>query len=86
MVVNVDFEGQHSQISQNCPSRLTVSLPRQPRTQQTAIVKGFFRSLLILLCHKRVWRVVRWQQGQRGRLRAMARAIVILTDVIEFGT
>jgi hypothetical protein len=29
---------------------------------------------------------VRWQQGQRGRMRLMERAIAMRTDVIEFGT
>ncbi len=41
---------------------------------------------LFLLCHKFVDRVPRWQQGHRGRMRLMARAIVIRTDVMEFGT
>ena len=46
----------------------------------------FFRSLLVLLCQKRVRRVMRWQHGQRGRMRLMVRAIAMRTDVIEFGT
>jgi hypothetical protein len=29
---------------------------------------------------------MRWQHGQRGKVRAMARAMAILTEVIEFGT
>jgi hypothetical protein len=41
---------------------------------------------LVLLCHKFIGRVVHWQHGHRGRVRLMARAIVIRTDVIEFGT
>jgi hypothetical protein len=41
---------------------------------------------LVLLCHKFILRVMRWQQGQRGRVRAMARAIVTRTDVIELVT
>ena len=41
---------------------------------------------LILLCHKFVCCVVRWQHGQRGKARAIARAMAIRTDVIEFGT
>ena len=43
-------------------------------------------SLLVLLCHKFVLRVMRWQQGQRGRVRAMARAIATRTEVIELVT
>lgn len=39
---------------------------------------------LILLCHKVMRRVVCWQQGQRGSVRAMARAIATRTDVMEF--
>ena len=41
---------------------------------------------LVLLCHKFVLRLIRWQQGQRGRVRAMSRAMVTRTDVIEFVT
>ena len=41
---------------------------------------------LILLCHKVILRVARWQHGQRGRVLAMARAIATRTDVIEVGT
>ena len=40
---------------------------------------------LILLCHKTILRVSRWQHGQRGRVLAMARAIATRTDVIEVG-
>ena len=39
---------------------------------------------LVLLCHKFMRRVVCWQQGQRGSVRAMARAIATRTDVMEF--
>jgi hypothetical protein len=31
-------------------------------------------------------RVIRWQQGHRGSVRAMARAMATRTDVIEFAT
>ena len=41
---------------------------------------------LILLCQKTVWRVERWQQGQRGRMRLIVRAMAIRTELIEFGT
>jgi hypothetical protein len=41
---------------------------------------------LILLCQKIVRRVMRWQHGQRGRMRLMVRVIAMRTDVIEFGT
>ncbi len=44
------------------------------------------RSSLVLLCHKTILRVSRWQQGLRGRALAMARAIATRTDVIEVGT
>jgi hypothetical protein len=40
----------------------------------------------VLLCHKFLFRVLRWQHGQRGKLRAMARAMAIRMEVIEFGT
>jgi hypothetical protein len=30
--------------------------------------------------------VVRWQQGQRGTARAIARAMTVRTEVIEVGT
>jgi len=40
---------------------------------------------LVLLCHKTILRVSRWQHGQRGRVLAMARAIATRTDVIEVG-
>ena len=41
---------------------------------------------LILPCHK-YWRSkVRWQHGQRGSVREIARAMAIRKDVIEFGT
>jgi hypothetical protein len=42
--------------------------------------------LLILLCHKFALRVVRWQQGHRGSVRAMAWAMATRTEVIEFAT
>ena len=45
-----------------------------------------YRILLILLCHKFMCCMVRWQHGQRGKARAIARAMAIRTDVIEFGT
>ena len=41
---------------------------------------------LVLLCHKFVCCMVRWQHGQRGKARAIVRAMAIRTDVIEFGT
>jgi len=47
---------------------------------------GIRNSVLILLCHKTILRVSRWQHGQRGRVLAMARAIATRTDVIEVGT
>ena len=46
----------------------------------------FGESGLILLCHKFAVRVVRWQQGHRGSVRAMARAMATRTEVIEFAT
>jgi hypothetical protein len=54
--VNVSFIGQHGRISHNCLSLSTVSLPRQPKTQEIAIVQGYFRSLLILLLEVRLAR------------------------------
>ena len=39
----------------------------------------FFSSLLILLCHK----LARWQQGQRGKRRAMLRASLIRIVAID---
>ena len=42
--------------------------------------------ILVLLCHKFMCCVVRWQHGQRGKARAIVRAMAIRTDVIEFGT
>jgi CheY-like chemotaxis protein len=41
---------------------------------------------LVLLCHKFALRVVRWQQGHRGSVRAMAWAMATRTEVIEFAT
>ena len=41
---------------------------------------------VVLLCHKLMCRVVRWQQGHRGSVRAMAQAIATRTDVMEFAT
>jgi hypothetical protein len=41
---------------------------------------------LVLLCHKISLRVPRWQHGQRGSARAMARAIATRTDVMELVT
>ena len=49
-------------------------------------IKGMASTLLVLLCHKFILRVIRWQQGQRGRVRAMARAIATRTDVIVLVT
>jgi hypothetical protein len=46
----------------------------------------FLSSTLVLLCHKFILRMVCWQQGQRGRVRAMVRAIMTRTEVIEFAT
>ena len=43
-------------------------------------------NVVVLLCHKTILRVSRWQHGQRGRVLAMARAIATRTDVIEVGT
>jgi hypothetical protein len=45
-----------------------------------------FRSLLGLLCHKFLRLMIFWQHGHRGRVRAIARAIAMRTDVMEFGT
>jgi hypothetical protein len=41
---------------------------------------------IVLLCHKSDRRVMRWQQGQRGRTRAIARAMTVRTEVIEVAT
>jgi len=41
---------------------------------------------LILLCHKSGRRLRRWQQGQRGTTRAIARAMTVRTEVIEVAT
>jgi hypothetical protein len=41
---------------------------------------------IVLLCHKAVRRMVCWQHGQRGRVREIARAIAMRTDVIELAT
>ena len=46
----------------------------------------FFRILLVLLCHRLNRPDSRWQHGQRGRVRAMARAMATRTVVMEFGT
>src|SRR3954470_13531740 len=46
LAVDVSFIGRHGRTSQNCPLQPTFSLRSQPRTQETAIVQGFFRSLL----------------------------------------
>ncbi len=65
------------------------SLPKVPpfsRANPTPleVSLGFSRSRIVLLCHKFMRRVVCWQQGQRGSVRAMARAIATRTDVMEF--
>jgi hypothetical protein len=44
------------------------------------------RFCLVLLCHKMRRFAWCWQHGQRMIVRAMAFAMVIRTDVIEFGT
>ena len=41
---------------------------------------------LISLCHKFLRLMIFWQHGHRGRVRAIARAIAMRTDVREFGT
>jgi hypothetical protein len=50
------------------------------------VLRDFINGLIILLCHKFALRVIRWQQGHRGSVRAMARAMATRTDVIEFAT
>ena len=47
---------------------------------------GEAANALVLLCHKFARRMARWQHGQRGRVRAMARAMTTRTDVIEVRT
>ena len=51
----------------------------------TSFAKAISDDGLVLLCHKTILRVSRWQHGQRGRVLAMARAIATRTDVIEVG-
>jgi hypothetical protein len=41
---------------------------------------------LVLLCHKIIRFVRRWQHGQRGMERARARAMTSLIEAIEFPT
>jgi hypothetical protein len=47
---------------------------------------GRYQEALVLLCHKMRRFAWCWQHGQRMIVRAMAFAMVIRTDVIEFGT
>jgi hypothetical protein len=49
-------------------------------------VKPFRISWLILLCHKSVRQISRRQHRHRGSVRALARAVVTGTEVIEFAT
>ena len=53
---------------------------------QPGMAAGIIGICLVLLCQKFILRVMRWQQGQRGRVRAMAWAIATRAELIELVT